>query len=170
MIKTLVIIPLLVSPSVHEFKAGDVHYTAKSYHLVHQTKKHEVTLKDIDRYIHNAALKYHVDEKLVRAVIVTESTYRTKAVSKKGAVGLMQLMPATAKRFGVEDRNDVKQNIYGGVKFLRYLMDTFKGNTKLALAGYNAGEHAVMRHKNKIPPYPETINYVGLVMTAYEKG
>jgi soluble lytic murein transglycosylase-like protein len=170
MIKTLLIIPLLVSPTAHEFKAGDVHFTAKAYHLVHKdTKKHEITQKDIDRYVHNAALKYHVDEKLVHAVIVTESTYRTTAVSKKGAVGLMQLMPATAKRFGVEDRNNVKDNIYGGVKFLRFLLDTFKGNTKLALAGYNAGEHAVMRHNNKIPPYPETINYVGLVMTAYNK-
>ena len=126
------------------------------------------TAKDISRYIRAASIKYQVDEKLIRAVIKTESTYRTKAVSKKGAVGLMQLMPATASRFGVLDRADVQQNIDGGVKFLRFLLDTFK-DTRLAVAGYNAGEHAVMRHKNTIPPYPETQNYVGLVMAAYEQ-
>ena len=111
-----------------------------------------------------------MDEKLVRAVIKTESTYRTKAVSKKGAYGLMQLMPATAERFGVTDRTNVKENIYGGVRFLRFLLDTFDGNKKLALAGYNAGENAVMRHHNKIPNYPETINYVTLVLTEYKRG
>jgi soluble lytic murein transglycosylase-like protein len=126
------------------------------------------TAKDINRYIKAASVKYQVDDKLIRAVIKTESTYRTKAVSKKGAVGLMQLMPATASRFGVLDRADVQQNIDGGVKFLRFLLDTYK-DTRLAVAGYNAGEHAVMRHKNTVPPYPETQNYVGLVMAAYKQ-
>ena len=125
-----------------------------------------VTQKEINMLIHNAAIKYSVDEKLIHAVIKTESTYRPIAVSKKGAVGLMQLMPATASRFGVQDRSDVKQNIDGGVKFLSFLLKTFK-NTELAIAGYNAGEHAIMRHNNSIPPYPETRNYVGLVMAAY---
>ena len=123
---------------------------------------------EINHYVHKAAVKYGVDEKLVHAVIKTESTYRKSAVSKKGAVGLMQLMPATASRFGVEDRLDEKQNIDGGVRFLRFLLDTFK-DPKLAIAGYNAGEHAVMRHNNRIPPYPETVNYVGLVMAAYNE-
>jgi soluble lytic murein transglycosylase-like protein len=127
-----------------------------------------LTAQEINSYIHKASLKYNVDEKLIHAVIKTESTYRTKAVSKKGAVGLMQLMPATATRFGVSDRADAKQNIDGGVKFLKFLLDTFK-DTKLAIAGYNAGEHAVMRHNNSIPPYPETKNYVGLVMAAYNE-
>lgn len=123
---------------------------------------------EVNHYVHIAAIKYGVDEKLVHAVIKTESTYRKSAVSKKGAAGLMQLMPATATRFGVSDRMDERQNIEGGVRFLKFLLDTFK-DPKLAVAGYNAGEHAVMRHKNKIPPYPETRNYVGLVMAAYNE-
>ena len=125
-----------------------------------------LTRWEVNHYVHLAAKKYGVDEKLVHAVIKTESTYRKAAVSKKGAVGLMQLMPSTASRFGVSDRMDERQNIEGGVRFLRFLLDTFK-DTKLAVAGYNAGEHAVMRHKNRVPPYPETRHYVGLVMAAY---
>jgi soluble lytic murein transglycosylase-like protein len=127
-----------------------------------------VSRKDINSIVHEASLKYKVEERLIHAVIKTESTYRKSAVSNKGAVGLMQLMPDTATRFGVSDRQDVKQNIEGGVKFLKFLLDTFK-DTKLAIAGYNAGEHAVMRHNNQIPPYPETQNYVGLVMSAYQE-
>lgn len=133
-----------------------------------KTVSKPLTRWEVNHYVHKAAVKYGVDEKLVHAVIKTESTYRKAAVSNKGAVGLMQLMPATASRFGVSDRLDEKQNIDGGVKFLKFLLDTFK-DTKLAVAGYNAGEHAVMRHKNKIPPYPETQNYVGLVMAAYNE-
>jgi len=129
-------------------------------------EKKPLTRWEVNHYVHIAAKKYGVDEKLVHAVIKTESTYRKSAISKKGAAGLMQLMPATAERFGVSDRMDERQNIEGGVRFLRFLLDTFK-DTKLAVAGYNAGEHAVMRHKNKVPPYPETQNYVGLVMAAY---
>ena len=134
--------------------------------IVKETKP--LTRWEINHYVHIAAKKYGVDEKLVHAVIKTESTYRKAAVSKKGAVGLMQLMPATAQRFGVMDRLDAKQNIDGGVKFLKFLLDTFK-DPKLAIAGYNAGEHAVMRHNNRVPPYPETKNYVGLVMAAYNE-
>ena len=134
--------------------------------IVKETKP--LTRWEINHYVHIAAKKYGVDEKLVHAVIKTESTYRKTAVSKKGAVGLMQLMPATAERFGVIDRMDVKQNIDGGVRFLKFLLDTFK-DPKLAIAGYNAGEHAVMRHNNRVPPYPETRNYVGLVMAAYNE-
>ena len=134
----------------------------------HTIVKKPLTAWEIKHYVHIAAKKYGVDEKLVHAVIKTESTYRTDAVSKKGAVGLMQLMPATAERFGVVDRWDDRQNIDGGVRFLKYLIDTFK-DPKLAIAGYNAGEHAVIRHKNRVPPYPETRNYVGLVMAAYNE-
>lgn len=169
MIKSILIITSILSPMNHVYtNSTKVKFVNHSYQLV--TTKPKVSPKDIDRYVHNASLKYHVDEKLVRAVIKTESTYRTKAVSKKGAYGLMQLMPATAERFGVTDRTNVKENIYGGVRFLRFLLDTFDGNKKLALAGYNAGENAVMRHHNKIPNYPETINYVTLVLTEYKRG
>lgn len=140
--------------------------SAKPTTIVKKPETRPLTRWEINHYVHIAATKYGVDEKLVHAVIKTESTYRKSAVSKKGAAGLMQLMPATAERFGVSDRMDERQNIEGGVRFLRFLLDTFK-DTKLAVAGYNAGEHAVMRHNNRIPPYPETRNYVGLVMAAY---
>ena len=139
---------------------------AKPTTIVKKPETRPLTRWEINHYVHIASKKYGVDEKLVHAVIKTESTYRKAAVSNKGAAGLMQLMPATASRFGVSDRMDERQNIEGGVRFLKFLLDTFK-DTKLAVAGYNAGEHAVMRHKNRIPPYPETRNYVGLVMAAY---
>ena len=126
-----------------------------------------LTRWEVNHYVHQAAVKYQVSERLIHAVIKQESVYKHDAISTKGAVGLMQLMPATASRFGVTDRNDQVQNIEGGVRFLRFLLDTFK-DVRLALAGYNAGEHAVMRHNNRIPPYPETVGYVAAVMRFYE--
>lgn len=167
MIKPILIASSLIAPIAHIYTAEPSNHVTYTRQVIVKPKP---TGNDIDRYIHNASVKYNVDEKLIRAVIKIESTYRTKAVSKKGAVGLMQLMPATAERFGVSDRNNVKENIYGGVRFLRFLLDTFDGNKKLALAGYNAGENAVIRHHRKIPNYPETINYVQLVLDEYKKG
>ncbi len=117
--------------------------------------------------IENAAYDTDLDPALLHAVIQTESAYRSKAVSPKGAVGLMQLMPATAKRFGVTDRTDVTDNVYGGARFLRYLLNLFDNDFELALAGYNAGENAVKRYGYKIPPYRETKNYVKKVMRLY---
>jgi soluble lytic murein transglycosylase-like protein len=107
---------------------------------------------------------YKVDANLIKAVIQAESAYNPKAVSKAGAVGLMQLMPETAKRFGVFNRLDVKQNIDGGVRYLKVLLDMFDNNIKLAVAGYNAGENAVINHGYKIPPYKETREYVKKVV------
>jgi hypothetical protein len=92
-------------------------------------------------------------------VIQVESEFDRLAVSSKGAQGLMQLMPFTARRFGVADSFDPRQNIFGGVQYLRFLLDMFNGNVALALAGYNAGENAVTRYGG-IPPYKETRNYV----------
>ena len=172
---TIVVMP--VNADVYRYTGADgrvwltdhpqeIATSAKPTTIVKKTETRPLTRWEINHYVHAAAKKYGVDEKLVHAVIKTESTYRKSAVSKKGAAGLMQLMPATAERFGVSDRMDERQNIEGGVRFLKFLLDTFK-DTKLAVAGYNAGEHAVMRHKNRIPPYPETQNYVGLVMAAY---
>ena len=173
---TIVVIP--VHADVYRYTGADgrvwltdhpveVTSAAKPTTIVKTVSK-PLTRWEVNHYVHLAAKKYGVDEKLIHAVIKTESTYRKAAVSNKGAVGLMQLMPATASRFGVEDRMDERQNIEGGVKFLKFLLNTFK-DTKLAVAGYNAGEHAVMRHKNRVPPYPETQNYVGLVMAAYNE-
>ncbi len=119
--------------------------------------------------IEQAAYKHQVDAKLVHAVIQTESAYNSSAQSPKGAVGLMQLMPDTAKRFGVIDRNDPDQNIDGGTRYLKHLIKLFNPNLDLALAAYNAGENAVIRNNNAIPPYPETQNYVKQVLALYHQ-
>ena len=117
--------------------------------------------------IEQAAYRHNVDAKLVHAVIQTESAYNSTAQSPKGAVGLMQLMPETARRFGVTDRNDPDQNVDGGTRYLKHLINMFNPNIDLAVAAYNAGENAVIRYNNSIPPYPETQNYVKQVLALY---
>lgn len=106
-----------------------------------------------------------VQADLLHAVIRAESAYDAKAMSSKGAAGLMQLMPATAKRYGVLDRQDPKQNVQGGASYLRDLLAMFDNDLRLALAAYNAGENAVIQYGRQIPPYPETQNYVDKVLT-----
>jgi soluble lytic murein transglycosylase-like protein len=113
--------------------------------------------------ITEAAGAYKVDEALVQAIIQTESAYNTYAISPKGARGLMQLMPATALRYGVRNTFDPEQNIWGGVRYMRDLLIMFNQDVKLAVAAYNAGENAVIRHGG-VPPYDETRNYVQRVM------
>jgi soluble lytic murein transglycosylase-like protein len=125
--------------------------------------------KRFTELIEHAAYKHQVDAKLVHAVIQTESAYNADAQSPKGAVGLMQLMPDTAKRFGVVDRNDPDQNVDGGIRYLKHLIALFNPKIDLALAAYNAGENAVMRNNNTIPPYPETQNYVKQVLALYRQ-
>jgi soluble lytic murein transglycosylase-like protein len=110
--------------------------------------------------------RYGVDMDLVNAVIRVESNFRPEAVSPKGCLGLMQLHPDTARRFGVRDAFDPVQNIEGGVRYLEFLLDYFQGDLELALAGYNAGENAVVRYGG-VPPYPETIDYVNKVRRLY---
>lgn|SRR5690606_4958919 len=112
-----------------------------------------------DEEITSAAHEYGVDEAVVRAIIHAESSFNPKARSRVGAQGLMQLMPATARRFGVEDAYDAGQNIRGGVQYLAWLLKRFDGNLRLAAAGYNAGEGAVDKYKG-VPPYDETRRYV----------
>jgi hypothetical protein len=114
---------------------------------------------EYDRHIEDAATQTGVAVDLVRAVIQVESEFDPLAVSSKGAQGLMQLMPFTARRFGVSDPFDPRQNIIGGVQYLRFLLDLFQGDVGLALAGYNAGENNVVRFKG-IPPFKETQSYV----------
>ena len=104
--------------------------------------------------------RYAIAPELTEAVIHVESHYNPNAVSKAGAMGLMQLMPATAKRYGVHNRRNPRQNIEAGVRYLRDLMEMFNNDLYLVLAAYNAGENAVKRHGFKIPPYTETQNYV----------
>ena len=115
-----------------------------------------------------AADKAGLDPALVHAVIRVESAYRPDAVSPKGAVGLMQVIPATGRRFGVEDLLQPSANIQAGTQYLSYLMRMFDGDLRLVLAAYNAGENAVLRHGKRVPPYTETVRYVPRVLNTYE--
>jgi hypothetical protein len=121
--------------------------------------------KVFEQLIAKTAVKHQVDPKLLHAVIQAESAYNPSAVSSAGAVGLMQLMPATAARFGVTDRYDPIQNIEGGTRYLKHLLHLFNSDLRLAVAAYNAGENAVMRNHNSIPPYAETRHYVSEVLS-----
>jgi transglycosylase-like protein with SLT domain len=119
---------------------------------------------EFDQHIAAATSAYKVDLELVRAIIQVESDFDNLARSSKGAMGLMQLMPATAARFGVGDPWNPRQNIFGGVQYLRFLLDLFRGDIALVAAAYNSGENAVIRY-NGVPPYRETQGYVGKVQS-----
>jgi soluble lytic murein transglycosylase-like protein len=123
---------------------------------------------DIDRLIFDTAEREGIDPRFVHAVIWQESRYVADAKSHAGAVGLMQLMPAAAERFGCHDRNDPAENISAGTKYLSWLLKRFSGNVELALAGYNAGEGSVDKYDG-IPPYTETQNYVKIISKRYGK-
>src|SRR5450631_509160 len=120
-----------------------------------------------DSIIEHAAVSSSLEPNLLRAVIVVESGFNSRAVSKRGAVGLMQLMPATASRFGVSNPYDPKENVHAGARYLKFLMDRFGQNVRLALAAYNAGEDAVARNGGQIPPFAETMAYVPKVLKIY---
>lgn len=119
--------------------------------------------------VDKAAALYKVDAALVHAVINTESAYNAHALSPKGAVGLMQLMPDTARRYGVKDPRKAESNILAGTAYLRDLLDMFHQDVNLAVAAYNAGENAVIRHGNQVPPYKETRAYVPKVVKLYRE-
>ncbi|QQS55385.1 MAG: lytic transglycosylase domain-containing protein [Candidatus Competibacteraceae bacterium] len=118
--------------------------------------------------VNRIAAKYRLDPALLHAVISAESSYNPWAVSPKGAMGLMQLMPGTAERFGVNNAYDPVANMHGGARYLRWLLDHFN-DTRLAVAAYNAGEGAVQKYGNQIPPYKETQTYVDRVLSFYQK-
>jgi hypothetical protein len=123
---------------------------------------------DLDWTIYRAAQETGVDPRFIHAVIRQESRYKNAAVSHAGAQGLMQLMPATAKRFGCDDPHDSAANIKAGTKYLAWLLKRFDGDVSLALAGYNAGEGAVDKYDG-VPPYNETQNYVRKIVANYGK-
>lgn len=182
--------PALADIYMYKDERGVVHFTNipngdKRFRLVRKeesTSEHTraagmpqyvlPTAELIRRYspiIETASKAHGVDVALVHAVITAESGYNPSAVSRAGARGLMQLMPETAKRFGVDNVHDPVQNVQGGVKYLRELLTMFNGNKELALAAYNAGENAVIRAGNRIPAYPETVHYVPKVLGLYRK-
>jgi Transglycosylase SLT domain len=135
------------SPAIPDVRVGIPSRTAPSFGV----------------HIRDAAERYGLSEQLVMAVIKMESAFNPRAVSRKGAQGLMQLMPATATQLGVRDVFDPAENIHGGVRHLRGLIERFDNNLSLALAAYNAGERAVLQHGG-IPPYPETQQYVTRIL------
>ena len=122
-----------------------------------------------ENYIRAAASRFEVDPHLVRAVIKAESNFNKMALSRKGAQGLMQLMPDTANDMNVNDPFNAEDNIHGGTRYLRKLLELFNGNLKLALAAYNAGPERVIREGNVIPRITETTNYVKTVLKHYEQ-
>jgi hypothetical protein len=123
--------------------------------------------QQFDGYIVDSCNRYGIDPLLIYSQMHQESGFKLKATSNKGASGLMQLMPPTARRFGVTDIYDPQQNIDAGIKYMRWLLDKFGGDVRLALAGYNAGEGAVMKYGNQIPPYNETQEYVRRITNRY---
>jgi soluble lytic murein transglycosylase-like protein len=121
----------------------------------------------VDGFIVNSSNRHGVDPLLIYSIMHRESSFKKFALSNKGARGLMQLMPATAARLGVRDIFDPQQNIDGGVKYMRFLLNLFDGDVRLALAGYNAGEGAVLKYGRSVPPYRETQEYVRRISERY---
>jgi soluble lytic murein transglycosylase-like protein len=146
--------PVVTSPLIATFAANIVWSTGNS--RVDGLIKHYGTLHGVDPY-------------LIYCLMSQESGFSASATSYKGAQGLMQLMPGTAARYGVTNPYDISQNIAGGTRYLKDLLKMFNGRVDLALAGYNAGEGAVMKYGNTIPPYSETRNYVRLILLRYGK-
>jgi soluble lytic murein transglycosylase-like protein len=181
-ILTSILISNEVQADIYKFIANDgrIYYTDKPknslYKRIIRTRPINyaaalpyigVNKKKYADLIADAANRHQVDARLLHAVIQAESAYDANAISSAGAVGLMQLMPDTARRYGVFNRNDPVQNIDGGTHYLKDLLRMFHSNLDLAVAAYNAGENAVIRHNNSIPPYPETQNYVKIVKALY---
>ena len=152
LVRTVVVTPRVIQPRVVDAQAGA------------ETADYSATVPQL---VEAAAKKYDLDPLLVHSVIQVESGYNPYAVSPKGAQGLMQLMPGTARRFGVANSFDPRENIEGGVRYLKYLSGLFPHDPRLAIAAYNAGEGAVWKYNYQIPPYRETEEYVYKVARKY---
>jgi soluble lytic murein transglycosylase-like protein len=127
---------------------------------------HKITQAEVDAAIEAAAARHNVDVNLVRSIIKVESNFNPRAVSRKGAIGLMQLMPATARELNVRNPFDINQNVDGGVRHFKGLLQNFNGDVRKSLAAYNAGAGAVSRNGG-VPPYAETQNYVRRITQLY---
>ena len=150
---------ILVLPTAVPAAANGAAEVAKGGSSLHDRSK-------LRQIVNQVSLEHGVDPKLVDALVRVESSYDPRAVSRKGAMGLMQLMPDTADRLDVEDPFDPEENVRAGVKEFSRLVDRYAGNLQLALAAYNAGEGAVARYRG-VPPYNETRNYVSRILTLY---
>jgi soluble lytic murein transglycosylase-like protein len=135
----------------------------------HQALNRAFTPQDVDAAIDQAAARHHVDPNLVRSVVKVESNFNPNAVSRKGAMGLMQLMPSTARSLNVSNPYDPQQNVDAGVRHLKRLLDSYGGDVRLSLAAYNAGSGAVARSAG-VPNFRETQNYVRRITTLYNNG
>lgn len=155
-------------------KTPPIRHTSSSVPLYTNMSFQRHTFSGVDKAKYNeliadAASRHNIDAKLLHAVIQTESAYNPTAISSAGAAGLMQLMPGTARRFGVTDRIDPDQNVEGGTRYLKHLITMFGPRLDLAIAAYNAGENAVIKYNNTIPPYRETQDYVRQVLALYKQ-
>jgi len=181
---TLFVLPFLADADIYKYvdQYGRVHLTDRPNHggykrLVKTWKgwteasvNYRSASRNRKRYeptIASAAKAHRLPPALLHAVITAESAYDPDAISSAGAVGLMQLMPGTAQRYGVSNRRDPVANVSGGTRYLRDLLDMFDDNVVLAVAAYNAGENAVLNYGRKIPPYAETQTYVRRVLKYY---
>ena len=163
---------------MYKDRSGVTHFTDSpnhaGYRLILRSKKRTkasgrqpYNKSKFSSLVRSAAKRHRIDPDLLHAVIRAESSYNPNAVSRAGAVGLMQLMPATAKRYGVRNRRDPVDNVNGGAHYLRDLLKMFHSNVRLAVAAYNAGENAVIKYGRKVPPYRETREYVNRVLRFY---
>jgi soluble lytic murein transglycosylase-like protein len=174
-VMVLVLTAPAVRADIYKFidSQGVLHFTnvpiSSGYELFIKEKPQETeSFSDkYDFYIIQASRAHNIDFSLLKAVIKAESNFNPKAVSHKGAKGLMQIMPGNYKKLEIEDPFDPHQNIMGGARYLKLLLQQFEGKLPLALAAYNAGPGAVGRYNNRIPPYPETQNYIKRVMNFY---
>jgi len=144
------------------------HYRYRLY-ISDGNMDYQVYFDRYDKIIRQAATKHGIDSSLIKAVIRAESDFDKHAVSSKGAQGLMQLMPETAKELEVEDSFDPKENIHAGVRYLKRQLKNFQNDVSLALAAYNAGENAVRRYGHRIPPYKETRTFVDRVLRYWDE-
>ncbi len=181
-----IVAPPAVSADVYKYvdSRGHIHFTDRprhsGYRLVLKSRKqwreprvdYRNMAQNRQRFTTNIAAvarNHGLPEGLIHAVIATESAYDPNAVSRAGAVGLMQLMPDTARRYGVTNRRDPAANLSAGTQYLKDLLERFGNDLELALAGYNAGENAVEKYGNQIPPYDETQSYVRKVIKLYQE-
>ncbi len=170
--------PPVAPPKTTRRKSGRMGASAASINTLIETRMSEIKgaislsgyttgNASVDSFIVESGTRNSVDPLLLYSIMHQESTFKPRALSHKGASGLMQLMPGTARRFGVSSIWDPRQNVEGGARYMRFLLDLFKGDINLALAGYNAGEGAVMKYGYRVPPYNETQEYVRRISKRY---